>query len=70
MAIAFEWDDAKAGRNLAKYRFSFDDARKIFVDPDLATVNATRKEHGEARLKAIGRIGSLLYAAVTPSEAK
>jgi uncharacterized protein len=64
MEIAFELDDAKAGRNLAKHGFSFSEAREIFADPDLATVNVTRAEDGEARLKAIGRIGGCLYAAV------
>jgi uncharacterized protein len=64
MAIAFEWDDAKAERNLAKHGFSFVEAREVFADPTLATVNATRQKDGEARFKAIGRIGSRLYAVV------
>jgi uncharacterized DUF497 family protein len=64
MEIAFEWDDAKAERNLAKHRMSFGKAKEAFSDPNLATVNATREEDGEARFKAIGRIGGRLYAVV------
>jgi uncharacterized protein len=64
METVFEWDAAKAERNLAKHGFSFHEAREIFGDPDLATVNATRKEDGEARLKAIGRVGDRLYAVI------
>jgi uncharacterized DUF497 family protein len=64
MEIAFEWDDAKASRNLAKHRMSFEKAKEVFSDPNLATVNATRDEDGEARLKTIGRVGSRLYAVV------
>jgi len=64
MEIAFEWDDAKASRNLAKHRMSFEKAKQVFADPNLATVNATREKDGEARFKAIGRISGLLYAVV------
>ena len=64
MPIDFEWDGAKAERNLAKHRMSFEKAREIFSDPTVATVNATRERDGEARLKAIGRIGGRLYAVV------
>ena len=64
MPIDFEWDAAKAERNLAKHGFSFEEASEVFADPSLATVNATREKDGEARVKAIGRIGGRLYAVV------
>ena len=64
MEIAFEWDDAKADLNLAKHRMSFERVTEVFSDPNLATVNATREEDGEARVKAIGRISGRLYAVV------
>jgi uncharacterized DUF497 family protein len=48
MEAVFEWDDAKAERNLAKHRMSFEKAREVFADPNLVTINATREEDGEA----------------------
>lgn len=52
----FDWDAAKAGRNVAKHRVSFDEAASIFDDP----LSRTRDdpEHsfpGDERLAMLGR---------------
>jgi len=62
--ISFEWDDAKASRNLAKHRMSFEMAKEAFSDPDAVIFDVTRKEDGETRLKVVGRIGVRLFAVV------
>jgi len=64
MEIVFEWDDVKAERNLVKHRMSFERAREVFADPNVVIFDVTRKEDGEARFKAIGRISVRLYTVV------
>ena len=36
--VQFEWDPAKAARNLAKHRVSFDEASTVFGDPLAGTI--------------------------------
>jgi len=60
--VEFEWDDAKAARNLRIHGVSFDEARTTFNDP-LAFMHAD-EEHSneEARFMLLGmsREGRLL----------
>jgi uncharacterized protein len=51
MPIAFEWDDTKAERNLAKHRVPFEKATEVFADPHVVIFDVTRMEDGEARLR-------------------
>jgi uncharacterized DUF497 family protein len=37
MAVFFEWDEAKNAANLRKHGISFEEAIKIFDDPELRT---------------------------------
>jgi uncharacterized DUF497 family protein len=46
------WDPAKAARNVAKHKVTFEEAETVFSDP-LAMWLADL-EHGEARLNVIG----------------
>jgi len=46
--LTFEWDAAKARRNLAKHGVSFDDATRVFDDP-FALMLQDRVEGGEER---------------------
>jgi uncharacterized protein len=64
MPIAFEWDDAKAERNLAKHGFSFKEAREVFTDPGAVVFDVTREEDNENRLKVVGRISGCLFTVV------
>jgi uncharacterized DUF497 family protein len=59
----FEWDPAKAKRNLAKHGVSFEQASRVFDDP-FALMMQDRVEHGEERWQAIGRAGTYLVIVV------
>ena len=60
----YEWDDAKAASNLAKHNISFQDAIAVFRDPDLVVMDVSRLAEQEARAKAVGMRGALLFAVV------
>ena len=60
--VEFEWDDAKAARNLRIHRVSFDEAMTTFNDP-LALIHADEDHSNkEARFMLLGmsRAGRLL----------
>lgn len=60
MSIVFEWDEAKALRNLRKHGVAFDDAVGVFSDP-FAIMRQDRIEGGELRWQTLGMIeGHLL----------
>jgi hypothetical protein len=46
--LTFQWDPAKARRNLAKHGVSFGDATRVFDDP-FALMLQDRVEGGEER---------------------
>jgi hypothetical protein len=50
----FEWDDAKASRNLVKHEVRFDSARAVFDDPFAIERPDDEHNYGEARYIAIG----------------
>jgi uncharacterized protein len=52
--MGFAWDKAKAKRNLAKHRVSFDEATSVFSDP--LAVSGADPDHsfGEARYISFG----------------
>jgi len=53
--VQFEWDPAKAARNLAKHRVSFDEASTVFGDPLAGTILDPRHSGEERRFITIGR---------------
>jgi uncharacterized DUF497 family protein len=59
----FEWDDAKAARNLAQHGVRFEAVRS-FDWTDAMTREDTRGDYGERRFVSIGRIGRRLHVAV------
>jgi uncharacterized DUF497 family protein len=62
----FEWDDAKAGANLAKHGVSFDQARDAFDDPFAIEFVDDREDYGEQRLILMGMVENrLLVVAYT-----
>jgi uncharacterized DUF497 family protein len=61
---AFEWDDAKARSNLAKHGVPFAYATRVFLDPHMVELDASREGDGEVRRKAVGLIEGRLYAVV------
>lgn len=59
-ATIFDWDDAKSARCLLERGFGFDHAARIFAGPVLERIDR-RKEYGELRIQAIGKIDGCLY---------
>ena len=62
--MQFAWDNAKAQSNLAKDGVRFGLATRVFDDPSHQDGDASRKEDGESRRKAIGLIEGRLIAVV------
>ena len=61
--MEFEWDPAKATRNVEKHGVDFDTAAEIFDDPNLFVVIDSRT-YGERRYQAIGASrGVILFVA-------
>ncbi len=52
----FEWDPQKARTNLAKHGVSFEEARRVWADPDYV-VYPEQVVDREQRWHAIGRVG-------------
>jgi uncharacterized DUF497 family protein len=52
--VHFEWDPAKAARNLAKHGVSFDEASTVFGDPLAGTIVDPRHSGEEPRFITIG----------------
>ena len=67
--MRFEWDEAKALRNLCKHGVAFDDAVGVFADP-FAVMKQDRIEGGELRWQTIGMVEGhlMLLVAHTFSE--
>lgn len=57
METRFEWDPAKARRNLRLHGVSFETATEVFSDPFIVTQDDVENE-GEQNLWAIGRTKS------------
>lgn len=62
--IHFEYDERKSEANIQKHGIDFEEARKIWDDPDYLKVPAKKK--GEKRFLAIGMVyGRCLTAVAT-----
>ena len=60
--ISFEFDETKSKSNLKKHGIGFDDARRLWEDPDLLEIPVTTVD--EPRSLVIGRIDSNYWSAV------
>jgi uncharacterized protein len=65
----FEWDDTKALSNLAKHGVAFPEAIRVFGDPNLIELDASRPEEREVRMKAIGAIQGRIFTVVYTTRA-
>ena len=61
--MRFEWDSAKARRNLVKHGVSFELAQRVWDDP-LHVIVPDRIEGGEQRWHAVGLVGSVAVLVV------
>jgi uncharacterized DUF497 family protein len=55
MALEFEWDNAKAKKNLRKHAVSFDEATSAFYDALSVTIPDPDHSAGENRFLLIGK---------------
>lgn len=62
--MEFEWDPGKAQSNLRKHRVSFEDAVRVFLDPDRIETFEVREAYGEDRWKTVGLVEPALLAVV------
>lgn len=60
----FEWDAKKAAANLRKHRVRFEDAARVFLDPNRIETFDGREPHGEDRWKTVGLVEPALLAVV------
>ena len=66
--MQFEWDRAKAARNLAKHGVSFDEASTVFGDLLAGTILDPRHSSDEPRFITIGRSTSQRLIIVAHAE--
>ena len=62
--MQFEWDEAKAARNLARREIDFQDALEVFYDPLQIEFEDDRFDYGERRLITVGMAGKNLLSVV------
>ncbi|MGA8549950.1 MAG: BrnT family toxin [Stellaceae bacterium] len=63
--MEFEWDAAKAARNLAKHGVDFPQPTRIFDDPNIRR-GIDPRLHREVRYRAIGSVsGMVLFVCYT-----
>src|SRR5436190_1615519 len=62
--VQFEWDPAKAARNLQERGIDFVDAIEIFGDPDRSEFPDERRDYGEQRIRVIGQVADRVVLAV------
>ena len=56
--MRFEWDPAKAKRNVELHGVTFEEATTVFGDPFAATIYDPEHSHGEHRFVTIGKSDS------------
>lgn len=61
--MRFEWDEAKSARNYRLRGFDFGAAAQIFAGFTLERVD-TRRDYGEVRVFAIGRVADIALTVV------
>ena len=62
--MEFEWDARKAAINLRKHHVSFEDAARVFLDPNRIETYDGRDTHGEDRWETVGMVEPALLAVV------
>ena len=61
--MEFEWDEAKSERNRLERGLPFGLAAELFQGPVIERAD-NRRDYGEARVQAIGRVGSRVLICV------
>ena len=66
--MPFEWDAKKAESNEAKHGIRFEDAVRVFDDPDRLSWIDTRKNYGEVRTVTVGAVESWIVLVVVHTD--
>lgn len=64
MDLQFEWDSAKATSNLQIHGIDFEDAARVFYDPERIERFDARANYSEDRFLTVGVVGSVELAVV------
>lgn len=62
--MEFEWNANKAATNVRKHHVSFEDAARVFLDPNRIEAFDGRDAYGEDRWKTVGLVEPALLAVV------
>ena len=62
--MEFEWDANKSTLNLREHGVRFEDAARVFLDPNRIEAFDGREAHGEDRWKTVGLVEPALLAVV------
>ena len=62
--MEFEWDPDKAQLNLRKHQVSFEEAARVFLDPNRIEAFDGREVYGEDRWKTVGLVEPALLVVV------
>ena len=62
--MEFDWDSDKAAVNLRKHSVSFEEAVRVFSDPNRTETHDGREAYGEDRWKTVGQVAPALLAVV------
>ncbi len=54
--MKFEWDSDKAQSNLRKHQVSFEEAARVFLDPNRIETFDGREDYSEDRWKTVGLV--------------
>ncbi|MGA3027705.1 MAG: BrnT family toxin [Bryobacteraceae bacterium] len=59
--MEFEWDERKAGQNIARHGVPFEYAARVFLDSHRLDAEDARRDYGEERRLTLGMIEGRLY---------
>jgi uncharacterized DUF497 family protein len=59
--MEYEWDERKARQNIAKHGVPFEYAVRLFLDSQRLDADDARRDYGEERRLALGKIEGRLY---------
>ena len=62
--MEFEWEPAKAKTNIRKHRVNFDQATRVFLDPNRIERPDEGDHEGEERWQVLGRVEEFVLVVV------
>jgi hypothetical protein len=59
--LEYEWDERKAGQDIAKHGVPFEYAARVFLNLHRLPTEDARREYGEERRLTLGKVEGRLY---------